>query len=103
MDASQIHMVFVANLTETNFYQTYFFCADFDGDGFIGKDDICMVVSRITNDAANGSGGGGDVEERQGDEETTTVEAPSTSKLTASDIDKIAKNVSVIFWLNISD
>ena len=61
--------------------------ADFDGDGFIGRDDICNVVSRITDDAA-ATGAGGDAEDgQQGDEETA-------SKLTASDIDKIAKNVS---------
>ena len=59
--------------------------ADFDGDGFIGRDDICNVVSRITNDAA---ATGGDAEDgQQSDEETA-------SKLTAADIDKIAKNVS---------
>ena len=62
--------------------------ADFDGDGFIGRDDICNVVSRITNDAVGG-GAGGDAEDgqQQSDEETA-------SKLTAADIDKIAKNVS---------
>ena len=62
--------------------------ADFDGDGFIGRDDICNVVSRITNDATGGAGGG-DAEDgqQQSDEETA-------SKLTAADIDKIAKNVS---------
>ena len=51
-----------------------------------------MVVSRITNDGAGG-GGGGDVEEQPGDQET----AASASKLTAPDIDKIAKNVSASF------
>ena len=50
-----------------------------------------MVVSRITNDGAGG--GGADVEEQQGDQET----AASASKLTAPDIDKIAKNVSASF------
>ena len=62
--------------------------ADFDGDGFIGRDDICNVVSRITNDAA-ATAATGDAEDgqQQSDEETA-------SKLTASDIDKIAKNVS---------
>lgn len=62
---------------------------DFDGDGFIGKDDISMVVSRITND---GGGGAGDVEEQQRDQETAAGAQPA-SKLTGSDIDKIAKNV----------
>ena len=63
--------------------------ADFDGDGFIGRDDICNVVSRITNDAAAAAAGGGDAEDgQQGDEEA------ASSRLTAADIDKIAKNVS---------
>ena len=45
-----------------------------------------MVVSRITNDGAGGSGN----EAQPGDQEA----ADAASKLTDSDIEKIAKNVS---------
>lgn len=50
-----------------------------------------MVVSRITNDGAGGGGGAG-IEAQPGDQEAA---ADTASRLTDSDIEKIAKNVSI--------